>query len=220
MSLELAHTLIKERELVPGNLNQAEQILLESIQSSPTSRAYGLLAEIQYWRGEVASKDDKISIYEKGIDFGKKGTALDKDNIESTFWLGVCYGFLGEERGIMSSFFLLDPIETCFNHALKLDESYFYGAPLRSLGFFFHKIPSWPISKGDNKKALSYLEKALVYGPEFYLNQLYIAFVHKSLGNMAKYRHHLEWIIEANPTRKFAEENARYKEQAKKILKH
>ena len=79
MSLELAHTLIKERELVSGNLNQAEQILLESIQASPTARAYGLLAEIQYWRGEVASKDDKISIYEKGIVKYKKGRIQKRD---------------------------------------------------------------------------------------------------------------------------------------------
>jgi tetratricopeptide (TPR) repeat protein len=125
---------------------------------------------------------------------------------------------LGDEQGIMSSFFLLDPIESCFSQALKLDESYFYGAPLRSMGFFYHRIPSWPVSKGDNKKALAYLEKALTYGPDFYLNHLYIAFVYKSLGNKEKFKYHLEWIIDAEPTRKYAKENNRYKEEAKKLL--
>ena len=218
MSLDLAHTLIKERELVPGNLEEAKRILLESVDAKPIARAYGLLAKIQYWKGEIASKDEKISIYEKGIEFGKRGIALDKDNIESNFWLGVCYGLLGEEQGIMSSFFLLDPIETCFNKSLQLDESYFYGAPLRSIGLFYHRIPGWPVSKGDNRKALSYLEKSLHYGPEFYLNHLYISWVYKALGNNSKHRHHLEWIIDANPTRKFARENNRHKEHAKKLL--
>jgi tetratricopeptide (TPR) repeat protein len=204
--------------LIPGNLEEAKRILLESVDTNPIARAYGLLAEVQYWKGEIASKEEKISIYEKGIEFGKKGVALDKDNIESNFWLGVCYGLLGEEQGIMSSFFLLEPIETCFTHSLKLDESYFYGAPLRSIGLFYHKIPGWPVSKGDNRKALSYLEKSLQYGPEFYLNHLYISWVYKALGNNAKYRHHLEWLIDANPTRKFAQENHRHKEHAKKLL--
>ncbi|HMV45279.1 MAG TPA: hypothetical protein PK079_06485 [Leptospiraceae bacterium] len=218
MSLEEAHRLIVERELGIGNLELSEKILLDRIIEDPSARAYGLLAEIQYWKGETALPKDKIAIYEKGIEFGKKGVAIDKDNIESTFWLGVCYGLLGEERGIMSSFFLLDPIEHCFTHSLRLDESYFYGAPLRSIGWFFHKIPSWPISKGDNKKAASYLEKALIYGPDFYLNHLYIAHVYKALGDHKKYHYHLEWILEAEPTRKFAQENQRHKELAKKLL--
>jgi tetratricopeptide (TPR) repeat protein len=218
MPLEMAHKLIKERELEDGNLEKAEKILTDYIVSHESPRAYGLLAQIQYWKGEIAPKDGKIAIYEKGIEFGKQGIALNKENIESTFWLGVCYGLLGDEQGIMSSFFLLDPIESCFSQALKLDESYFYGAPLRSMGFFYHRIPSWPVSKGDNKKALAYLEKALTYGPDFYLNHLYIAFVYKSLGNKEKFKYHLEWIIDAEPTRKFAKENNRYKEEAKKLL--
>ncbi|MBK8395179.1 MAG: hypothetical protein IPL26_08020 [Leptospiraceae bacterium] len=218
MSLEHAHKLIQERELADNNLENAENILLQILESNPVARAYGLLAEIHYWKGEIANRDKKISIYELGIEYGKKGVSLDPNSIESNFWLGVCYGLLGEERGIMSSFFLLEPIEICFNHSLKLDESYFYGAPLRSLGLFYHKIPSWPVSKGDNRKALSYLEKSLHYGPEFYLNHLYISWVYKALGNHTKYKYHLEWIINANPTRKFAKENYRHKEHAKKLL--
>ena len=218
MSLDLANKLIKERELVSGNLEEAERILLDFVETNPIARGYGLLSEIQYWKGEIAPKEAKVSIYETGIEFGRRGVALDRDNIESNFWLGVSYGLLGEEQGIMSSFFLLDPIEACFNHSLKLDESYFYGAPLRSAGLFYHKIPGWPISKGDNRKALAYLEKSLHYGPEFYLNHLYISWVYKALGNNDKFRYHLEWIIDANPTRKFAQENNRHKEHAKKLL--
>jgi tetratricopeptide (TPR) repeat protein len=219
MSIDLAHSLIKERELNEGNLEKAEKILWELTSTQSSSRGYGLLAEIQYWKGEIAAKDQKIPIYEKGIEFGKKGVALDQDNIESNFWLGVCYGLLGEEQGIMSSFFLLEPIETCFNHSLKLDESYFYGAPLRSIGLFYHRIPGWPVSKGDNRKALSYLEKSLQYGPEFYLNHLYISWVYKALGDTSRFRYHLEWIIDAHPTRKFANENNRHKEHARKLLR-
>lgn len=218
MPLEMAHKLIKERELEEGNLFKAEKILLDYISIQESPRAYGLLAQIQYWKGEIAQKNEKFSIYEKGIEYGKKGVDLHKDNIESNLWLGVCYGLLAEEQGIMSSFFLLEPIETCFNHSLKLDESYFYGAPLRAIGLFYHKIPGWPVSKGDNRKALSYLEKALSYGPEFYLNHLYISLVYKALGDKVKYRYHLEWIIRANPTRKFARENHRHKEHAKTLL--
>ncbi|MBU44158.1 MAG: hypothetical protein CMN76_13125 [Spirochaetaceae bacterium] len=220
--IEKAKSLIKERELDPENLDRAESLLIELLEglgSAPGESAVisGLLSQVQYWKGEVADSG-LLEIYEKGVDYGKKGCELDASCIEAQFWLAVNYGFLGETRGILTSLFLIDPIEKALSKSLELDESYFYGGPHRAMGWFLHKVPPWPISKGDSRKGLKHLEKALEYGPDFYLNHIYIAQVFAALRDKENARKHLEWILEAPLSPKHGREDQRYKEQAKGLI--
>ena len=159
-----------------------------------------------------------LEIYQTGVDYGKKGVELDENNLEAQFWLSVNYGFYGETRGILSSLFLIDPIEHAIQKSLEIDESYFFGGPHRAMGWFLHRVPPWPLGKGDNRKSLKHLEKALEYGPDFYLNRLYIAQVLIALRDKDGGRKHLEWIIDAPLSSKHPAEDQRYKEQAKQIM--
>ncbi|HBS04216.1 MAG TPA: hypothetical protein DEA96_04570 [Leptospiraceae bacterium] len=217
-SIDRAIQLIENREQGPDQLNQAEAVLKEHLKGDANSaRAYGLLAQIQYWRGEVSSQG-LLEIYQAGVDYGKKGVELDENNLESQFWLSVNYGFYGETRGILSSLFLIDPIEHAIQKSLEIDESYFFGGPHRAMGWFLHRVPPWPLGKGDNRKALKHLEKALEYGPDFYLNRLYIAQVLIALRDKDGGRKHLEWIIAAPLSSKHPAEDQRYKDQARQIM--
>ena len=56
-----------------------------------------------------------------------------------------------------------------------MDKKFFYGAPLRLMGRFYHQCPGWPIGSGDTNKALKLLTEAVKLGPEFMLNHLYLA---------------------------------------------
>jgi tetratricopeptide (TPR) repeat protein len=210
--------LIQERELKENHLEEEEKLSKEVIQNSKSALAYGLLSQIYYWKGEVAEKKDKHQIYETGVEFGKMGIHLDNKNLESQFWLSVCLGLLAEEKGILNSIFLLPSMESSMNSSLAIDKSYFYGGPLRVASMFYFRIPPWPLSKGDKRKSLEYILEALKYGPEFYLNHLYASQIYKSLGERKKAIEHLEWILNAEPTRKFQKENERYKLQARKEL--
>lgn len=219
MEIQQAIDFIQDRELDSSNLDRAEKLLLEIPEQGRPAQAFGLLSEIQYWRGEVSSDaGEKTKLYEAGVEYGKKGCSIDEQNIESQFWLGVNYGFLADVKGVLSSLFLIDPIEKCLSRSLEIDESYFYGGPHRAIGWFYHKLPPFPLSKGDSKKGLAHLEKALEFGPDFYLNHIYIAQILKSLGDKDKAREHLEWVIDAPLTEKHAEENQRYKDQASGLL--
>lgn len=212
-----ARNLINERELDQKNLDRAEKLLEQALSDDPQcARAYGLLSEIEYWRGEITSRG-LLEIYERGVEYGKKGCELDPQNIESQFWLAVNYGFLGETRGILTSLFLIDPIEKALKKSLEIDESYFYGGPHRAMGWFLHKVPPWPISKGDSRKGLQHLEKALEFGPEFYLNHIYIAQILSALREKERAREHLEWIINAPLSSEHALEDQRYKDQAREL---
>ncbi|HNF25182.1 MAG TPA: hypothetical protein PKV80_11990 [Leptospiraceae bacterium] len=210
---------IRERELLDSNLDDAEKELLSLSEKYPSEgRIYGILSEIYYWRGEY-SLGDKLEIYEKGAAYGEKGVKLSPGSVEANFWLGVNYGFLGLEKGMLQSYMLLDPIEKHFKKAVEIDETFFHGAPHRSFGWFFHQIPPWPISKGDNKKAIDHLKKSLKFGPEFPLTHLYIGQVFLAVKDWKNARYHLEWTVnrEGNPL--YLKEEARYKDLASSLLK-
>ncbi|MCB1176693.1 MAG: hypothetical protein KDK36_03845, partial [Leptospiraceae bacterium] len=68
-------------------------------------------------------------------------------------------------------------------------------------------------------KARDFLLRALKHGPDFFLNHLYIAKIYKSLGDKKKTKEHLEWIMNANLTRKYERENTKIKNEAEELLK-
>ena len=118
----------------------------------------------------------------------------------------------------MKSLALIQPIKNCVERVLKIDEGYFYGGPWRVLGRLYHKAPGFPFSIGDSKKSLECFEKALKFGPKFYLNHLFIAELYQSLGNKAKTREHLEWIINAPLNKNHEKEDQGYKRDAAALL--
>lgn len=213
--------LIKLREQQNSNLPTAENHLLELIKKDPECAwAHGLIGQICYWRGEVAPPADRLNLYKRGIEYGERGVELDEDSLESNFWLAVNYGLYGNERGPLESMKVIDPIERHLQKAKELDESYFYGAPLRALGRFYNQLPGWPLSRGDNKKSLKHLQEALEHGPKFYLNHIYIADTYLSLKQKDKAKEHLQWVIKAPLSPQHEREDARDKEVAQKMLKN
>lgn len=211
--------LIDERELDEENMDAAHGELIELIEEdADCAWAYGLLAEIYYWSGEYAMDEDKLFYYDKGVEYGEKGVKIDEDSLEANFWLAVNYGSFGQEKGIMKSLSLITPIKTAAERVLEMDETYFYGGPWRVLGRLYNKAPGFPISIGNNKKSFECFEKALEFGPNFYLNHLFIAEVYISDRRTAKAREHLEWVLEAELSPNHEIEDQGYKQDAERLL--
>ncbi len=212
--------LIDERELDDANLETARDELFALVEKdSETARAYGLLSEINYWLGESATDaEDKIFFFNEGVECGKEGAAIDEDSTEANFWLAVNYGSYGQEKGIMQSLSLINPVKDAAEKALKLDENYFYGGPFRVLGRLYHKAPGFPFSIGSTKKAIEYLEKAVASGPKFFLNRLFLAEAYLSDRKKDKAREQLEWIINAPLNKNHELEDEGYKREAEKLL--
>jgi len=218
-ALREALRLIEHHELAADALDKAETILLRltSVDPVTAARAYGSLAEVCYWRGEEAAH--KLPIYQKAVEYGEKGVALNPASIESQFWLATSYGLLGQERGILDSLFLVKPIEAHLHKAIEIEESYFNGAPHRALAWVLHKLPPWPLSHGDNKDAMEHILQALKFGPEFPLNHLYAGEIALSLRNTKEARHHLQWVLDHPLSENHAREEARHKARAAELLK-
>ena len=212
--------LIDERELDDANLETARDELFALVEKdSEAARAYGLLSEINYWLGEYSDDaDDKIFFFNEGVECGKEGIAIDENSLEANFWLAVNYGSYGQEKGIMQSLALINPIKDAAEKAAAIDESYFYGGPWRVLGRLYHKAPGFPFSIGSTKKAVECLEKAVDLGPKFYLNRLFLAEAYISNRAKKKAREHLEWIANAPLNKNHEIEDEDYKRQAESLL--
>ncbi len=215
----LVRKLIDERELDEENLDRAYGELTELVEEYPECAwGYGLLSEIYYWFGENAEPDDKLFCFEEGVRYGEHGVEVDEDSLQASFWLSVNYGSFGQEKGIMKSLSLVNPIKKLAERVIEIDEGYFYGGPWRVLGRLYNKAPGFPISIGDNKKAAECLGRALELGPKFYLNHLFLAELYISDRKYDKARDRLEWILDAPLNKNHEREDEGYKEDAEALL--
>jgi tetratricopeptide (TPR) repeat protein len=214
--------LIDEREVEEMNLETARDELFALVEKdSECAWAYGLLSEINYWLGENADDaDDKLFFFNEGVECGKEGIAIDADSLEANFWLSVNYGAYGQEKGIMQSLALINPIKDAAERAKELDADYFYGGAYRVLGRLYHKAPGFPFSIGNTKKAVEYLEKAVELGPKFFLNRLFLAEAYISNRDHEKAREQLEWILNAPLNKNHETEDEDYKREAKSLLEN
>lgn len=212
--------LIDEREVDDENLETARDELFALVEEdSDCAWAYGLLSEINYWLGEYAEDaEDKIFFFNEGVECGMEGVRIDENSVEANFWLAVNHGAFGQEKGIMQSLTLVNPIKELAEKVIELDGTYFYGGAYRVLGRLYNKAPGFPFSIGNNKKAIEYLEKAVELGPKFYLNRLFLAEAYISERKKEKAREQLEWIVNAPLNKNHEYEDERDKQLAESLL--
>ncbi len=220
--LQKVRKLIDERELTDENLETARNELFAIVEvDSECDRAYGLLSEINYWFGEYSDDaEDKLAFFDEGVECGKTGIEINEDSVESNFWLAVNYGAFGQEKGIMQSLALINPIKNLAEKVIELDEGYFYGGAWRVLGRLYNKAPGFPFSIGNNKKAIECLEKAVELGPKFHLNHLFLAEAYLSNREKAKAKEHLEWILNAPLNKNHELEDEDSKREAELLLEN
>ncbi|PIE03532.1 MAG: hypothetical protein CSA81_01655 [Acidobacteria bacterium] len=173
--LEKAEILLENREEKhPENLEEARRLFIEGCEEDEGA-SWTALSETCFWIAEYASSDkEKEQAYAEGVEAGEKAVVFAPEWADAHLWYAANLASLGLVRGIMSSLFYLKDIEKHGNLALEIDHSYFYAAPLRLMGRYYHQCPGWPIGSGNIKKSISLLEKAVATGPELILNHLYL----------------------------------------------
>jgi hypothetical protein len=71
--------------------------------------------------GDYYPNDDRVTVLEKGEKYARHAIEIDPGKVEGHFWLGVCLGRIGEERGILNSLFLVGPIKDEMEKCLAID---------------------------------------------------------------------------------------------------
>ncbi len=187
--------LAKPEDNYPASLQQAVSLLEKEVEGPHTAEAATLLTEAYFWLGELAgSKADKERYHGEGVTHGKHAVKQ-QDTVEAHLWHAANMGAHGLARGIMSSLFYLGDIEKHGTRAMALDKHFFYDAPLRLMGRFYHQCPGFPIGKGDTVKAIKLLEEAFAEAPQFLMNGYYLADAYLAKRRKAEARKVLERVL-------------------------
>ena len=210
-----------EQRADPAEAKAAMQLFAEAAKADPKSyEAFWQGAQSCYFYGEYtrakASDDEKMAIFQDGIDRAKAAVALNPKGVEGHFWLGVLYGVYGQAKGIFKSLSLVPNIKQEMKTCQELDPSVDGYGPDRVLGRMYYKLP-W-FKGGDNKKSIRYLEASLKGAPTNALTRLYLAEVYKAEGMKEKAIEQVKAIIGMTPDPRWNAEYPSIKAKAEKLL--
>lgn len=138
------------------------------------------LARLECANADVESKKSKrIALYNNCFETADKALAGNADEVVALYWKAVAMGKLSEERGILNAQRMTRPMENLFLRVITLDEHYDNAGGHKALGRMYFRLPGFPISFGDKKKAIFHLKRALELYPHdiiaraFYAEALY-----------------------------------------------
>ena len=221
MSDEAKELIKKREENFPEGLLKAKDILLDKAKDdSALPEASLLLSETYFWLGDYSeAKEDKDKYFKEGVDWGKTSVEKNPDSAAAHMWYASNMGQHGLVQGIMKSAMYMGPIEKHGKKSVELDEAFFYAAPLRLMGRFYHQAPGFPIGPGSNSKAEKMLKKALEIAPEFAYNQLYMADLLISKSKKKEAKELLEKIATMPALDGMAKLHERVQKEAQELLK-
>ncbi len=200
--LEQAFFLLETRDQdYSGRLDEAIRLFRGELNTVNAGRAQTGLSEAFFWLGDVATeKRDEKKYHGEGVTHGEKSVRLSPDAIEAHFWYAANMGAHGVANGIMSSLGYLDPLQKHGNISLEMDRDFFFAAPLRLMGRFYHQVPGFLVRGNPTKQADDMLREAVERGGEFFLNHLYLAEFLRDNRGKKEARQLLEGILDQQPT--------------------
>lgn len=118
---------------------------------------------------------------------------------EALIWDGIVLSTYAGVNGGLGAMAPAKKSRERFEAALAIDDKALDGSAYTSLGTLYHKMPGWPIGFGSDKKARTYLEKALQIAPAAIdPNYFYGEFLYDE-GEYAEALRHLEIAQKAPP---------------------
>jgi len=123
-------------------------------------------ARLYYFYGDniAQDRDYKLENFERGLELIETAEELDDQNPDVFYWKASLTGMRGQTRGVLQSLFMVSPMKEALEKTIELDPD--YASAYFVLGILYREVPGWPLSIGDDKKSVEYLEKALSYRPD------------------------------------------------------
>ncbi len=138
-------------------------------------------------------KDFRRSVSAEAVEAAEKAVQLRPDFPGGHFHLAVAQGFYGDARGMLKTLFLVQPIRQSLAEVIRIDPGYEKGGAYLGLGRLYFFIPGFV--GGGLEKAVANLETALKYGPDRWINHLYLAEAYIKDGRGQEARALLDRII-------------------------
>lgn len=130
------------------------------------------LGRAAYDRAETIPRDKgKAQVAEIGISACLAAIEQNPASAPAHYYLALCFGQLAQTK-TFGALRLVREIQSEFERARVLDESFDHAGADRGLGMLFLEAPGWPTSIGDRKKARAHLEHAVLVAPTYPDNRL------------------------------------------------
>ena len=146
------------------------------------------------------TKDERASLAQQGVDACQQALVTDTNSAPSHYYLGLNFGQLARTRSF-GALKLVDQMEHEFTTAARLDASFDFGGPDRSLGLLYRDAPTI-ISIGNRSKSREHLRKAVELAPEYPENRLNLIESYLKWGDRAGARRELTALEQIWPKAK------------------
>jgi tetratricopeptide (TPR) repeat protein len=115
---------------------------------------------------EVPAGEAREAAFERLAGQAAALSAAWPDHAEALVWEGIVYSTQAGVNGGLGALGLAKKARARLEAAIELDDTVLAGSAYTSLGTLYHKVPGFPIGFGSDKKARTYLEKAIAMNPE------------------------------------------------------
>ncbi len=153
-------------------------------------------------------EDDKDAAFEKLSEVATQLVLDNPKNAQALVWEGIVYSTYAGVAGTFSAGKLAKHAKKSFEAAIKLDGSILNGSAYTSLGVLYYKVPGWPLSFGNDKKAMKYLKRGIALNPDgIDSNYFYAEFLFDEEGDYKLAKQHVLKAQNAapRPTRPLAD---------------
>jgi tetratricopeptide (TPR) repeat protein len=154
-----------EKRADPAAAAEAVALYQKATEADPAN--YDLwwrLARACWWLGDHVPREKRLAIYDQGKAAAEKAVALRAQGRDGHYWLGVCLGRTGEERGVLNSLFLVNPIAEEMETVLAIHPD--DAEAEHVLSILYRKAPGWPLSRGDMQKSLALARSSVANRPD------------------------------------------------------
>lgn len=152
------------KRLDRANLTKEIELLNGVLQSQPNHyQALCHLAKAHWYLGDRAQGKARLTQFAKGKEYAELAVKANDNGVEGHYWLASLIGCVGQEKGILNSLFMVSPMKKELDRCLALDGKYADAHDV--MAQLLWKVPGFPLSIGDKKKAMEEARLGTVYDP-------------------------------------------------------
>jgi tetratricopeptide (TPR) repeat protein len=113
-----------------------------------------------------SAASERAARYEALAERSRKLSEAHTGRSELLIWEGIIVSSLAGEKGGLIALGLAKRARALYEQAIAIDPTALQGSAYNSLAVLYYKLPPWPISFGDKKKAGELLSRALALNPD------------------------------------------------------
>ena len=174
------------------------------------------LARMCYWLGGHVPQASRRAQYERGIEAGRRATAIEAKRPEGYFWMAANMGAMADSFGLRQGLKYRGAIKEALEKVLALDPAFQQGSADRALGRWYQKVPG--LFGGSDEKAVELLRRSLTYNPNSTISHYFLAETFLEMNRRAEARVELQHVLDAPLDPQWTPEDQEFKAKARSLL--